>query len=174
MEIAALQPVAVKIESQKIRGTFCETGVALAGTGFIAVLLFLTTLSAGPLWRDETNTINLAQMPSLMEFRNNMAFESFPALYLLVLRGYSFLGMAGSDAGLRTLGFFIGLGFLGSLWFAARSFGARAPILSIVLLGGLPYFLFTLSSNRAYGLAMSLLVLCFGLLWRVVQSPTRG
>jgi len=29
-------------------------------------------------------------------------------------------------------------------------------------------------SNRAYGLAMCLLVLSFGTIWRVVQSPTRG
>src|SRR6266404_7872421 len=160
--------------SQKVRGAFWETGVALAGTVFIAFLFLLTTLNAGPLWRDETNSINMAQMPSLTEFWNNMPFESFPALWLLVLRAYSFLGMAGTDVGIRMLGFFIGLAFLGSLWYSARCFGARAPILTIALLGGLPFFFFTVESNRAYGLAMCLLALSFGTIWRVVQSPTRS
>jgi len=44
-----------------------ETIVALAGTVFSAGLLILTAMYAGPLWRDETNTINVAQMPSLKE-----------------------------------------------------------------------------------------------------------
>ena len=40
-----------------------ETLAALAGTFFAAFFLVLTALNAGPLWRDEVNTANLAQMP---------------------------------------------------------------------------------------------------------------
>jgi hypothetical protein len=163
----------VEINLPKVNGANWETGVAFAGTGLIGLLLFLTTLNAGPLWRDETNSLNMAQMPSLKEVWNNMPFESFPALYVLVLRGYSLLGLADGDVGIRILGFFIGLACLGSLWYSAMCFGARSPILSIALLGSLPSFLFTAQSNRAYGLAICLLVLNFGLLWRVVESPNR-
>src|ERR1017187_5501603 len=74
-----------------------ETAVALAGTGFSAVLLVLTAMYAGPLWRDETNTINVAQMPSLKELWNNMHCESFPPLWPLLLRGCGFLGLARSE-----------------------------------------------------------------------------
>jgi hypothetical protein len=37
-----------------------ETVAALIGTAFSAMLLVLAALNAGPLWRDETCTFNLA------------------------------------------------------------------------------------------------------------------
>ena len=151
-----------------------ETAVALAGTVFSAVLLVLTAMYAGPLWRDETNTINLAQMSSLKEFWNNLPFESFPPLWPLLLRGWSFLGMAGSDAGIRVLGLYVGVFFLASLWLCSRWIGGRAPILSIALLGSLPAFIFIVGANRAYGLASGLLVLSFGMIWRMVEFPSRS
>ena len=151
-----------------------ETAVALAGTAFSAMLLVLTAMYAGPLWRDETNTLNVAQMPSLKELWNNMPFESFPSLWPLLVRACGFLGLAGSDAGIRVLGLYVGLFFLGSLWLCARWIGCRAPILSIGLLGCLPAFIFIVGANRAYGLAGGLLVLSFGMIWRMVKFPSRS
>ncbi len=151
-----------------------ETAVALAGTAFSAMLLVLTAMYAGPLWRDETNTINVAQMPSLKEFWNNLTFESFPPLWPLLLRGCGFLNLAGSDASIRVLGLYVGLFFLVSLWLCSRWMGGRAPILSIGLLGGLPAFVFIVGANRAYGLASCLLVLSFGMMWRMVELPSRS
>ena len=63
-----------------------ETSAALIGTAFSALLLVLTAMSAGPLWRDETNTFNLAHMPSLRDMWHNLQFESFPLLWLLLAR----------------------------------------------------------------------------------------
>jgi len=151
-----------------------ETAVALVGTAFSAMLLVLMAMYAGPLWRDETNTINVAQMPSLTELWDNMPFESFPPLWPLVLRGCGFLGMAGSDASIRVLGLYVGLFFLASLWLCSRWMGCRAPILSIGLLGSLPAFIFIVGANRAYGLASGLLVLSFGMIWRMVECPSRS
>ena len=148
-----------------------ETAVALAGTAFSAGLLILTAMYAGPLWRDETNTINVAQMHSLKESWN---IESFPPLWLLLLRGCGFLGMADSDAGIRVLGLYVGLFFLALLWLCSRWMGGRAPILSIALLGSLPAFIFIMGANRAYGLANCLLVLSFGMIWRMVEFPSRS
>ena len=151
-----------------------ETAVALAGTAFSAMLLVLTAMYAGPLWRDETNTINVAQMPSLKELWNNMHCESFPPLWPLLLRGCGFLGLAGSDASIRVLGLYVGLFFLASLWLCSRWMRCRAPILSVGLLGSLPAFVFIVGSNRAYGLASCLLVLSFGMIWRMVELPSRS
>ncbi len=150
-----------------------EAVVALAGTAFSAMLLILTAMYAGPLWRDEANTLNMAQMPSLKELWNNMPFESFPPLWPLLLRGCGFLGLAGSDAGIRVLGLYVGLFFLASLWLCARWMGGRAPIVSLALLGSLPAFIFIVGANRAYGLASCLLVLSFGTIWRMVEFPSR-
>ena len=150
-----------------------ETSAALAGTALVAAWLLLTSFNAGPLWRDETNSINVANMPSLKELWNNLPFESFPPLWLLLLRVWSWVGMAESDAGIRILGLFVGLAFLGSLWLCTRWFRGHAPMLSLALLGSLPAFINTVGANRAYGLAMGLLVLTFGMIWRLLESPSR-
>ena len=83
------------------------------------------------------------------------------------------LGLTNGDMGIRILGLGIGLFFLTSLWLCQRWIGGRAPILSIALLGGLPAFIFVVGANRPYGLAGCLLVLSFGNIWRLLQSPTK-
>ena len=102
-----------------------ETAAALIGTAFSAMLLVLTAMNAGPLWRDEVNTLNMAQMPSLKDLWNNLPFESFPPLWPLLLRGCGFLGITDSDAGIRVLGLGVGLCFLASLWLCSRWMGGR-------------------------------------------------
>jgi hypothetical protein len=150
-----------------------ETAVALIGTAFAALLLVLTAMNAGPLWRDEVNTLNMAQMPSLKDIWNNMPFESFPPLWPLLLRLCTALGLMHSDVGVRVLGLGVGLSFLASLWLCSRWMGGRAPTLSVALLGSLPAFVFVVGANRAYGLASCLLALSFGTVWRMVNSPSK-
>jgi len=149
-----------------------EFALALAGTAFVLVILFLAAIYAGPLWRDETNTLNVALMP-WKDLWKNLPFESFPPLWLVLVRAWGIVGMADSDAGIRLLSFFVGASFLGSLWLCVRWIGGRTPTLSLALLGSLPAFVFAMSSNRAYGLAMCLLLLTFGAVWRLVESTTR-
>jgi len=149
-----------------------EPAAALACTAFVAVLLVVVTLKAGPLWRDETNSINLAQMPSLKDLWSNLRFDSCPLLWPLVLRGWSFLGLAGTDLGIRALGLVIGLLFLACLWLCAWWMGGRGPVISLALLGSLPMAINIVGANRAYGLALCLLLLSFGALWRVVECPS--
>jgi hypothetical protein len=151
-----------------------ETAAALIGTAFSAMLLVLAAMNAGPLWRDETNTFNLAHMPSLRDIWHNLQFDSCPLLWPLLVRGYGVLGLTNGDIGIRILGLGIGLFFLASLWLCQQWIGGRAPILSIALLGGLPAFIFVVGANRPYGLAGCLLVLSFGKIWRVLESPTKS
>ncbi len=151
-----------------------ETAAALIGTAFSAILLVLTAMNAGPLWRDEINTLSMAQMPSLKDLWNNLPFESFPPLWPLLLRGCGILGLPDSDAGIRVLGLGVGLLFLVVLWLCSRWMGSRTPILSIALLGSLPAFIFIVGANRAYGLANCLLVLSFGMIWRMVEFPSKS
>jgi hypothetical protein len=151
-----------------------ETVAALIGTAFSAILLVLTAMNAGPLWRDEINTLNLARMPSLRDIWHNLQFDSCPLLWPLLVRGCGMLELADGDIGIRILGLGIGLFFLSSLWLCQRWIGGRAPILSIALLGGLPAFIFVVGANRAYGLASCLLVLSFGKIWQLLESPTKS
>jgi hypothetical protein len=151
-----------------------ETAAALIGTAFSAILLVLTAMNAGPLWRDEINTFNLARMASLRDIWHNLQFDSCPLLWPLLVRGCGMLGLTDGDMGIRILGLGVGLFFLNSLWLCQRWIGGRAPVLSIALLGGLPAFIFVVGANRAYGLADCLLVLSFGKIWQLLESPTKS
>src|SRR6188472_1892505 len=137
------------------------------------ILLVLTAMNAGPLWRDETNTFNLAHMPSFQDIWHNLQFESFPLLWPLLVRGCGMVGL-NNDIGIRILGLGVGLFFLGSLWLCQRWVAGRAPTLSIALLGSLPALIFIVGANRAYGLAGCLLVLSFGSIWLVLETPTKS
>jgi hypothetical protein len=159
-----------KLRSLRLDG---ESLVVLMGTVFVAGLLFLTAIDAGPLWRDEVNTANVAQMPTLHALWQSLPCESFPPLWPLLLRGGNGLGLGGGDGSIRVLGLYVGLFFLGALWLSTHWLGCRAPTLSIGLLGCLPVFIFIIGSNRAYGLACGLLVLTFGALWRMVECPSK-
>ena len=132
----------------------------------------LTAINSGPLWRDETATLNLAHMPSVRDVWHNLPFDSCPLLWPLLVRGCGMLGLTNGDLAIRFLGLAIGLFFLTSLWLCQRWIGGRTPTLSIALLGGLPLFIFAVGANRPYGLASCLLVLSFGKIWRVLESST--
>jgi hypothetical protein len=151
-----------------------ETVAALIGTAFSAILLVLAAMNAGPLWRDEINTLNLARMPSLRDIWHNLQFDSCPLLWPLLVRGCGMSELTDGDTSIRILGLGIGLFFLSSLWLCQRWIGGRAPTLSIALLGGLPAFIFVVGANRAYGLASCLLVLSFGKIWQLFESPTKS
>jgi len=131
-------------------------------------------MNAGPLWRDETGTFNLAHMPSFRDIWRNLQFDSCPLLWPLLVRAFGILGLTHGDMGIRILGLGAGLFFLALLWLCQRWIGGRTPILSIALLGGLPAFIFIVGANRAYGLAGCLLVLSFGTIWRILESPTKS
>jgi hypothetical protein len=159
---------------KRILNAGTETAAALIGTALSAILLVLTAMNAGPLWRDETNTFNLAHMPFIGDIWRNLQFESCPLLWPMLVRGCGILGLTGSDMSIRILGLGVGLFFLTSLWLCQHWIGGRVPTLSIALLGGLPAFLFVMGANRAYGLAACLLVLSFAKIWRVLLSPTKS
>src|SRR5439155_26588935 len=74
-----------------------ETSAALIGTAFSAILLALTAMNAGPLWRDEINTFNLAHMPSLRDIWHNLPFDSCPLILSMLVRGFGILGLTNGD-----------------------------------------------------------------------------
>src|SRR5947199_5275047 len=118
-----------------------EAAVALIGSVFSAILLVLTAMHAGPLWRDETSTFNLAHMASLRDVWHNLQFDSYPLLWPLMVRACGTFGLTDGDTAMRILGLGVGLFCLTSLWLCQRWIGGQAPILSIALLGGLPAFI---------------------------------
>ena len=122
---------------------------------------------AGGFWRDEVNLINVASRPSL----GQMSLDSFPVGMPLLVKSWTGLGLAQSDANLRLLGIFIGLAAIASLWIASFAVCRAPPLISLTL--------FALNSNviifgdsvRSYGLGALLIVLTGAAACAVLKRP---
>lgn len=140
---------------------------------FIVALHLAFRASAGPLWRDEVNSINMATLATVPDIWDHLKWDSFPILFSLVLRGWANLG-GGSDAGLRLFGLLVGLLLLGSLWLSSRLLSSRLPILSLSIFGLNSVALVYGDSIRPYGLGLLFIVLTFAFVWRVAEVPRTG
>jgi hypothetical protein len=141
---------------------------AILVTVAIAALHAYFWAHAGGLWRDEVNVVNLAGTDSL----SWMTRDSFPVLLPLLIKGWSALGLGGSDGSLRLEGVVTGLGLAGALWLAAWTGRRSAPLLSLVLLGLNGTIIFWSDSLRAFGLGSVLIVLALGALCWLLEKPT--
>lgn len=150
-----------------------ELALGLVLTLVILALHVAVAARGGPLWRDEVNTVNLARTPSLAAMLAHNHYDSFPVLFSIVLRGWMALGLGESDVALRSLCSLIGGGVVAALWWNARVFGARVPLLSLLLIGLSPSFLRFSNGVRAYMLGVLLLLICLGAFWRLVEAPSR-
>jgi len=158
-------------------------GRALWATVSLAVcwILYLhlyRLMHAGSLWRDEISSLYVATSPTLRDLYFNQAYDSFPLLNVLLLRGW--LAFAGFEAGLpteseqyaRMFGLLGGLFLLGSvLWVTVCIFKTQ-PIFSLGLFAASPVVIVWGDSLRAYALGSALSVLFFGALWKWLEAPS--
>lgn len=158
------------IENHRLR--WIEWAVALLTVAAIVFLHLVNLRHAGGLWRDEVVTYRVATMPSLAELWSSIWYDSFPGGIHLVLRLWSGLGGGTSDLGLRLFGALIGLGVLAVVWLDARLLGSRFPFLSMMLIGFSPVVIRFGDSIRAYGFGIVTILLAFGLIWKVTETPT--
>ena len=126
----------------------------------------------GGLWRDEANSVQLSTLPTITGIWHNLDYDSFPILFFVLLRAWTGLFGADSDAALRLLGLIIGLITLGVLFLNARTFRAHLPVLSIALIGLNPMLIRYGDSSRAYGLGMVLILLTFRSFWRLADTSS--
>jgi hypothetical protein len=151
-----------------------EAGVAALLTLAAIWLHFVAVTSFGALWRDEANTVGLATLPTLRDVANNLQYDSFPMLWLLLIREFSSVVGIMNDPAFRALGFLVGVGVIGMLWLNARTLGHTFPFFSVVLLGLSPSVIVWGDSMRAYGMGIFLILLTAALLWRLVEQPSAG
>ena len=143
------------------------------GLTVFAVILHLRVLThAGPLWRDEANTIAVASRPGFVGMLAALEHESFPILPFAGVRAWSGLGLGGGDFGLRLLGFCVGMGILGALWWNRRRTRGELPLVALALFALNPVVIRWGDSLRGYGLGALLVVLTFGSVYRMCASPS--
>ena len=138
-----------------------------------APLALLRLLHNGAFWRDECSSIILSQAPTWREMWSHLVTDSFPGLFVSLLRLWRQSGLGASDFGIGLLGVLISLGLLVSVYLSCRAMRARFPALALCLVGLNSVIFYMGSSIRAYGLAALLIVACFAAFWRVAVRPTR-
>jgi hypothetical protein len=149
-----------------------DVAVAAVATLLIAALHLGFFRHAGPLWRDEINSVQLATEPSLSALGASLRYDSFPALLPLTLRGWSALVGGASDGGFRVFGLLVGVATLGALWFTAWEMSAAPPLLSLALFAASPLAIRIGDSIRPYGLGTFFLVLLLGLVRRALRRSS--
>ena len=158
-----------KIPPAKVAG-----GVALGGTLLAIYLHIVFGTHAGALWRDEVSSLEVATMGTFAELWSNLCFDSFPALFFLVLRALAAFLAPVTDDALRVFGVSIGLLLLGTIWVNSRWLRLGFPLLSLALICLNPMIIRYGDSIRAYGLGIALMLLVLGAMWRLVESFTPG
>ncbi|MEY2489506.1 MAG: mannosyltransferase [Verrucomicrobiota bacterium] len=147
--------------------------LAVLLTALLAIALHVRFVThVGGLWRDEANSVHLANLPSFADVLHFLDYDSFPVLFFALLRGWSSVFGSDNDAALRALGCVTGFAVLGALWFNAGAFGIRWPVLSLALIGLNPMLIRYGDSTRAYGLGILLILLTFRSFWRLVDKPS--
>jgi hypothetical protein len=144
--------------------------VAIVLSLVIVFLHFLFGWHAGGLWRDEIVSFTIASQP-WSEIGAWLRYESFPGFFHYILHLWTAAGLT-NDFQLRLLGTLIGLFVLGGFWLSALCTVQSPPLFSLVLFGLSPLAIRTTDGLRAYGLGLALILLTFGLMWKVVESPS--
>ena len=137
----------------------------LATVAVLALHLYFLN-HVGGLWRDEVNSLNLARGQL-----QNITQDSFPALFPLLLRGWSRIGLGQSDFFVRCFGVLLGIGLTFVFWIAAWWTRRAPPLWSLALVALNAWVIYYAASLRAYGLGSALIALCAAAAWRFIQKP---
>ncbi len=138
-----------------------EKLIAVALLSWAALLNLRFFVSAGPLWRDEANSVSQACLPGWSRVLDSLQYDSFPILYPGILRAWTSVFSPGSDLALRTMGLLTGLALLISICLVCRLFGSRTPVVVLVLVGVDPIMISEACSIRPYGLTLVALLWAF-------------
>jgi hypothetical protein len=149
-----------------------ESSVAALLTLAAVWLHVVNARFAGALWRDEVNTVGLVTLPGLADVWQNLQYDSFPLVWVIILR--QIVGVVGpmNDAAFRIAGLIIGLAIVAALWVNARSFGGRYPLVSLALFALSPSVIRWGDSLRGYGLGIAGTILTCATLWIFITRPS--
>src|SRR2546428_5637851 len=153
---------------------WAELALALLITALIVSLNLRCDRQAGPLWRDEVSTVQLATRSTYTEVLRSLSLDSAPALYPTLLRLWSSpWSDGGQDVALRVLGFGVAAAMVGAIWVTGRALAAGPPLLALTVFAAHAGTLQTAGSVKPYGLGSVFIILAFGALGRLTASPRR-
>lgn len=148
--------------------------VDLAAAGAVAALaVFFAVrfaLYAGPLWRDEVDTLNLAKMPVSVLW-NTLDRITLPPAYPLLLGLWASVGWRDEDVAMRLFGLATGLAVLAALWIVGARVGGSPPALALALFGTHAVAVHTTASIIVYGVGLLTVIAAVGAFWGLASAP---
>jgi hypothetical protein len=148
----------VSVRSETLRWIEYIVGIILS---LVAItLLVIRATHAGPLWRDECDSVATATLPSFSEVLRRFQFDSFPLPFVLGLRGYITI-FGNSDASLRLFGALVGVSLLLVGWWSASRLRVDGPVVFLALAVLNPAFLVWGTTVRGYGIGSVMIVFAF-------------
>lgn len=123
---------------------------------------------AGPLWRDEVCSIDMAIKP-WREMWRVLHFDSFPIGYYAIVRAWiSLFGQ--TDESVRFFGMLCGVSLVAACWIAGRRLAVHIPFLTLIFCAISPLLVFWGDSIRAYGIGTACALMLVGAYWLLSQS----
>jgi hypothetical protein len=152
-----------------------EVLVSAALSVFLVACHGMFFIFAGGLWRDETNSVQLATMDRLADIWPELEHDSFPLPWFLFLRAWHAAGLGSTDQSWRLIGLLVGLTLVCVLWLSGRLLHEdgrwRLPLVATFLMSMCPVTLQVGDSLRAYGAGMILLICAIVATWRYTTVP---
>lgn len=116
--------------------------------------------------------MGLSTLPAFGDVWSNLESDSFPILWLVIIRQFSALFGPMNDSAFRVFGFVIGVGVIAALWLNARGFRHSLPFVSLVLLAANPAMIRWGDTVRAYGFGILLILVTCALVWKFLERPS--
>lgn len=151
-----------------------EAGLAISLAVATIAARFVFLAHAGPLWRDEVTSVNIAAQDSLRATLDAIRFDSFPALWDVVLHFWTAAGIGGSDMALRVLGVLLGFASIAAACWAVAALGGRWPLLTLALLALSPTAISWGCEVRGYAIGLAALLILLPTYWALARSRTRA
>lgn len=135
----------------------------------LVVISWRSITSMGAFWRDEVNTLVIANSP-WKETLEIYKYDTMPLGSILLYKAWLvFTPFLSTYASLRCLGFLVSLGVIFSIWWTSRELGQKTPCIAYGLLILSPLILRHEQSLRPYGPGTIFAVLALGASWRVLE-----
>lgn len=145
--------------------------IGLAAGG-VVVGIVLRFWSPSALWLDETISVNIAKL-SLTSIPQALSHDGSPPLYYYVLHLWMLI-FGQSDFAVRALSGVASVASLPLFWSAGRRFGGRRTGWVTFGLGlTSPFAIDYATTTRMYSFMIFWTLLGIGVLWRVLEEPTR-
>ena len=144
--------------------------LAIVLSATVLFLLIVRATHVGALWRDECDSVYLAQM-RFADLLANLHYTAFPILFPITVRGYTAL-FGADDFALRCFGLAVGIAFVIAAWFYSLSTSRQPPLVLLGLMGLNTNFLTAGTWVRGYGIGSVLIVVTTAVAFSLLQQVT--